>query len=93
MAPVYVSSVEVLTPDYPASVCVPSGALALDGEREHIFNSEDHVTVTLRTAAFKTIDTNACMHYAADKGLFTSPVSFEPDLPSSAHQIHEQRQP
>lgn len=41
------------------------GVIALDGERELLFGPEDEVLVSLREQAFRAIDVNACLHYAA----------------------------
>ena len=40
-----------------------SGTIALDGERELEFGTEDNVQVTLNENAFRTVDVGACMHY------------------------------
>jgi hypothetical protein len=44
---------------------VPTGSIALDGEREMTFSPHDYVYVTLREAAFRTIDVAACLAHAA----------------------------
>ena len=40
-----------------------SGTIALDGERELEFGTEDNVQVTLNENAFRTVDVGACMRY------------------------------
>ena len=42
-----------------------SGMIALDGEREIDYDSQDQAQVTLVSNAFNTIDVGACMRYAA----------------------------
>jgi ATP-NAD kinase N-terminal domain len=64
-----IERVETLAPDRPIALLVPAGSLAFDGEREVAFSERDDVTITLRTAAFRTIDVAACMAYAAENGL------------------------
>ncbi|MEC5344601.1 NAD(+)/NADH kinase [Brenneria populi] len=45
------------------------GVIALDGERELLFGPQDKVRVSLREQAFRAIDVNACLHYAAANAL------------------------
>lgn len=49
-----------------------SGIVALDGERELAFGSDDEVTVTLHEHAFRSIDVAGCMRYAAQHRLMRS---------------------
>lgn len=66
--PVGVERVETMSFDTPTTLTVPAGAIAMDGEREVTFSEKDEVTVTLRDAAFRTIDVPACMAHAAASG-------------------------
>lgn len=72
--PVGIERVETLAFEKPVSLSVAAGSIALDGERELTFGERDDVTVTLREAAFRTIDVPACMAYAAAEGRFVEPV-------------------
>jgi hypothetical protein len=65
-----IERVETVAFDTPMPLTVASGSIALDGEREITFSERDLVQVTLRKAAFRTIDISACMSFAASKGLF-----------------------
>ncbi len=65
-----IARVETLDFDAPTALTVGSGSIALDGEREITFSERDRIAVTLRRAAFRTIDVAACMSFAADNGLF-----------------------
>ena len=69
-----IERVEIINPDTPTRLTVPSGSIALDGEREVIFSESDDVYVTLRDAAFRTIDVPACMAHAATMGRFIEPA-------------------
>lgn len=66
-----IARVETLDFDVPTALTVGSGSVALDGEREITFSERDRISVTLREAAFRTIDVAACMSCAARDGLFT----------------------
>jgi len=68
--PVAVRSSDALHPDEPVSVAHRGGVVALDGEREIELRPDDHLTVTLRCDAFRSIDVPACMRAAALRGLF-----------------------
>lgn len=65
-----IARVETLDFDAPTTPTVGSGSIALDGEREITFSERDRISVTLRDAAFRTIDVAACMSFAAGNGLF-----------------------
>ena len=65
-----IARVETLDFDTPTALTVGSGSIALDGEREITFSERDRIAVTLRQAAFRTIDVAACMSFAAGNGLF-----------------------
>ncbi len=57
----------------PRSPCVPrlrAGMIALDGEREVGFGEDDEVRIVLEPDAVRTVDVEACMDYAARRGLF-----------------------
>ena len=47
-----------------------AGMIALDGEREVGFDEDDEVRIVLEPDAVRTVDVEACMHYAARNGLF-----------------------
>jgi predicted polyphosphate/ATP-dependent NAD kinase len=65
-----VACVETLDFDSPVMLPAGSGSIALDGEREVTFSERDRISVTLREAAFRTIDVAGCMAFAAGNGLF-----------------------
>ncbi len=54
----------------PFPVAPQAGVVALDGEREMVFNAGDRVRITLRENAFPTVDVARCMQTAAREGLF-----------------------
>jgi hypothetical protein len=68
--PVAVSSFGPLRPDETVTVIHRGGVVALDGERELELRAGDHLTVTLRCDAFRSIDVPGCMRAAAVRGLF-----------------------
>lgn len=70
MEPVGIDRVETVNLDMPVRPGVAAGTIAFDGEREVTFSEKDRVTVTLRNAAFRTIDVPAVMAFAAANGLF-----------------------
>lgn len=57
------------------TVPLDAGVVALDGERELLFEVGQQVSITLRENAFPTVDISKCMRVAACEGLFrhTSP--------------------
>lgn len=59
-----------LLPDVPVAVAPARGSIALDGERELSFSEADRPVVTLRQAAFRTIDISACMKFGAPARLY-----------------------
>ena len=59
-----------MTRDINYPVAADAGVIALDGEREMIFDREDEVQVTLREGAFLTVDVERVMSTAARHGLF-----------------------
>jgi hypothetical protein len=71
--PIGIVEVGKLAFDEPARLSVDAGSIALDGEREIVFSEADDITVTLRAAAFKTIDVAAVMVHAASNGCFVAP--------------------
>jgi predicted polyphosphate/ATP-dependent NAD kinase len=73
-----IARVETMHFDTPVSLTVGSGSIALDGEREITFSDRDRIHVTLRNAAFRTIDVPACMSYAASNGLFVKSIKQTP---------------
>jgi len=64
-----VMDVETLVPDKKYLPSISGGSFALDGERELTFCEQDEVSITLRTNAFRTVNVNGCMSYAAENGL------------------------
>ncbi len=70
IAPVDIDRVETLEFDRPVLPETRAGSIAFDGEREMTFSDKDDVVVTLREGAFRTINVEACMTYAADQGCF-----------------------
>ena len=65
-----IARIDTLDFDTPTALTVGSGSIALDGEREIAFSERDRIQVTLREAAFRTIDVAACISFAAGNGLF-----------------------
>jgi hypothetical protein len=72
--PVGVERIETIDLDMPMPLTVSAGSIALDGEREITFSEVDNIAVTLRNAAFRTIDIAACMAHAAVQGSFVESV-------------------
>jgi len=72
--PIGIRQVETVAFDAPMTLSVAAGSLALDGEREVTFSERDQVTVSLRDAAFRTVDIAACMAHAAAKGRLVEPA-------------------
>jgi predicted polyphosphate/ATP-dependent NAD kinase len=72
--PIGVERIETIELDVPMPLTVSAGSIALDGEREITFSEVDSIFVTLRSAAFRTIDIAACMAHAAAQGSFVEPV-------------------
>jgi predicted polyphosphate/ATP-dependent NAD kinase len=72
--PVGIQRLETVSFDAPVTLTVPAGSLAFDGEREVTFSERDSVSVTLRDAAFRTVDVSACMAHAAAKGRLVEPA-------------------
>ncbi|MDA9448344.1 ATP-NAD kinase family protein [Bradyrhizobium sp. CCBAU 21360] len=68
--PVGIESVETIDLNTPIKLKIGAGSIAFDGERELTFSETDEVYITLRDAAFRTIDVEACMSAAAASGLF-----------------------
>jgi predicted polyphosphate/ATP-dependent NAD kinase len=68
--PVAVAASKALPPDETVTVSHHGGVVALDGERELELRAGDHLTVTLRCDAFRSIDVPGCMRAAAVRGLF-----------------------
>jgi NAD+ kinase len=53
----------------PVTLRQSAGTIALDGERELEFGTEDTVQVTLHEKAFRTVDVGACMRYTGEHRL------------------------
>lgn len=71
--PVPLAHWQRMEPDVPLTVPLQAGTVALDGERELAFEAGQRVTVTLREAAFHTLDVARCMAMAARLGLLRNP--------------------
>lgn len=82
--PIGIERVDTLAFDTPVKLASPAGSIALDGERELTFSERDEVTVTLREAAFRTVDVSACMAFAAAEGRFVQPA----EKRSAVNQFH-----
>jgi predicted polyphosphate/ATP-dependent NAD kinase len=67
-----IGSVETVNPDAIYLPSVSVGSIALDGERELTFSEIDDVSIRLLPDAFRTINVNDCMAYAARHQLLTS---------------------
>jgi predicted polyphosphate/ATP-dependent NAD kinase len=76
--PIGVVEVGAIPFDKPLRLSIGAGSIALDGEREIVFSEKDAVAVTLRAAAFRTVDVAACMAHASSKGRFVSPAEGKP---------------
>lgn len=75
IAPGWLRTVEVrgwgrLPPRSPRVPRLRAGMIALDGEREAGFGEDDEVRIVLEPDAVRTVDVEACMDYAARRGLF-----------------------
>jgi predicted polyphosphate/ATP-dependent NAD kinase len=79
-----IARVETLDFDRSMTLTVGSGSIALDGEREITFSERDRISVTLREAAFRTIDVSACMSFAASNGSF---VESTMQAPITSHAL------
>ena len=64
-----VQSWQPLEAGIPVTLKQSSGMIALDGERELEFGTEDTVQVTLHENAFRTVDVGACMRYTGKQQL------------------------
>jgi hypothetical protein len=69
-----IERIETVGFDTPMRLTVPVGAICLDGEREVTFSEKDDVCVTLREAAFRSVDVSGCMAHAASTGWFLEPA-------------------
>ncbi|WP_052012638.1 ATP-NAD kinase family protein [Pectobacterium betavasculorum] len=58
-----------------SALLLRQGVIALDGEREMMFGPQDSVRIALRERAFRSIDINACLRYAAENELFWAATS------------------
>lgn len=72
LQPVSIHGWTALADGQPARVRQHAGVVALDGEREIAFGAGDHLTVTLRERAFRSVDIAACLRHAASNGLLRS---------------------
>ena len=64
-----VQSWQQLEAGVPVTLRQFAGMIALDGERELEFGTEDTVQVTLHEKAFRTVDVSACMRYTGEHRL------------------------
>ncbi len=80
IAPVGIADVQTLQFDQPITPETRAGSIAFDGEREVTFGKADEVLVTLRDGAFRTIDIEACMAHAADKGCLVEQAEHQTKL-------------
>ncbi|MCC8392418.1 NAD(+)/NADH kinase [Paraburkholderia sp. MMS20-SJTR3] len=69
LQPVPVYGWQRLVDGEPVRVRERNGVVALDGEREITFGPTDHLSITLRERAFRSIAVAACLRYAALHGL------------------------
>lgn len=69
LADLGIAGFEAMPPDREFPVAQAAGVVALDGERELIFEAGQRVGITLREGAFQTVDVASCMHIAACDGL------------------------
>lgn len=67
--PVAIQTLSTLNPNQPVGLRYGSAAIALDGEREHIVEAQDDVTLELIPNAFFTINVEACMNACAARML------------------------
>lgn len=72
--PVPIAHWQRMVADEPLTVARRSGTVALDGERELPFDVGTQVSMTLREAAFFTIDVARCMALAAQDGALRQPA-------------------
>jgi predicted polyphosphate/ATP-dependent NAD kinase len=72
VCPVAVASWQRMVAGEPLAVSAEAGSVALDGERELVFEPGERVTMTLREDAFHTLDVKRCMAAAAREGLLTT---------------------
>lgn len=69
IAPIGIKDWARLQPGQAFSPRLKSGSIAFDGEREISFREDQHVSITLQTNAFFSINVPGCLHYAATHGL------------------------
>jgi predicted polyphosphate/ATP-dependent NAD kinase len=77
--PVPIAQWQRMVADEPLTVARRSGTVALDGERELPFDAGMQVRMTLREAAFFTIDVPRCMALAAQDGALRQAPRASPD--------------
>ncbi len=75
-----VQSWQKLEAGIPVTLQQSAGTIALDGERELEFGTEDIVQVSLHEKAFRTVDVGACMCYTGEQRLL---VGATLDIPLS----------
>lgn len=79
--PVPIAHWQRMVADEPLTVARRSGTVALDGERELPFDAGMQVRMTLREAAFFTIDVPRCMALAAQEGALRQAPRAAPEPP------------
>ncbi len=85
-----IDHVETLNFHEPVRLNVPVGTLAFDGEREVTISERDEVCVTLRDAAFRTINVAACMAHVGGRGHFVEGANRIPHLNITKEERYEQ---
>ena len=74
-----VQSWQKLEAGIPVTLQQSAGTIALDGERELEFGTEDTVQVTLHEKAFRTVKVGACMRYTGEHRLLVgAPLDLSP---------------
>jgi predicted polyphosphate/ATP-dependent NAD kinase len=72
LVPIGISMWRRMAADQPVVPELQAGSIALDGERELSFSERDRVVLTLKDAAFRTVNVSGVMRYAAENGLLRS---------------------
>lgn len=75
LSPIPLKKYERMSPDSLYPVSLEAGVVALDGEREFIFDATQKVEVRLRQNAFLTVDVARCMKFSAGQGLLSRLVA------------------
>lgn len=86
LEPVPIAAWQRIEHGVPHRVAQRAGVVALDGERELAFDSQDEVFVTLKENAFRSIDVAACMRHAAAAQVMRGGAGDR--LPASGFRTH-----